>query len=519
MNKEISKIEKILNDAPDKFNSKLPAIERKILNEILLLLKELDVKDGRIVSNIANLKRVNTIKRKLEKVVVNKEYLKDLKEYIHSFVHSANAIELYFKSADETWKTNTYFTAIRDTAVDNALQSLTRAGIDVNVSEPIRRMLMTAVTSGQNYDALIESLQKEIVSGNDNVGSLSRYAGTYTETALSLFNGQFLTAINNDFGWKWWRYSGSNIETTREFCLYMTKKKWVHESEFDTVLSGDIDGHQCEMYERTGLPRGLIEGTDAANFTVNAGGWRCRHKLIPVPDAAVPEDVRKKLEEKQKPYEYDAQEDARKNVVPKDEFAEKIRSEEADVMRMYQEKQGGKDIYVYDSDEDLQKKIQDADKFAKENNLSDIDRHTINMYSASEYAELNKGLWTDNMTPELQSFNNTLNRSLDKLQPYKGNVYRGVELEPEHIQRYIDAYNSKSILTEKGFTSTSNDPQKAFSGNVTFKITSKAGKEITPLSKFGETENEVLLKSGTQVRVTRFEQLTHGRYNIDLEEI
>ena len=52
------------------------------------------------------------------------------------------------------------------------------------------------------------------------------------------------------------------------------------------------------MYEAIGLPRGMIEGTDVTNFTVNAGGWRCRHRLIPAPNAVVPEEVKKKLEEK-----------------------------------------------------------------------------------------------------------------------------------------------------------------------------------------------------------------------------
>jgi len=298
MTVEIKKIEKILQEAPDRFNDRLPAIERKILDEILLLLKDLEVKNGRIISNIANLKRVNGIKRKLEKVVVNKEYLKDLKTFAHSFVQSANAIQAYYKSIQEDWKTNPYYLAIRNTAIDNSVKSLTRIGIDANVSDPIRRMLMTAVTSGQSYTALIQALQKEIVSGKDNVGSLSRYAGTYTVTALSMFTGQYMTAINKDFGWEWYRYVGSNIKTTREFCIHMTHKEWVHVSEFETILSGDIDGEHVPLNPATGLPRGMFDGTDATNFTVNKGGWNCRHQMYPVPDIAVPDDVKNKLEEK-----------------------------------------------------------------------------------------------------------------------------------------------------------------------------------------------------------------------------
>jgi hypothetical protein len=60
---------------------------------------------------------------------------------------------------------------------------------------------------------------------------------------------------------------------------------------------GDIDGHECEIYAKTGLPLGMKDGTTPENFIVHRGGWNCGHQLVPVSEAAVPEDVRKKIEE------------------------------------------------------------------------------------------------------------------------------------------------------------------------------------------------------------------------------
>jgi hypothetical protein len=105
-----------------------------------------------------------------------------------------------------------------------------------------------------------------------------------------------MASINADLGLKWFAYRGSNIKTTREFCLHMTKKEYIHESEFETVLSGNIDCHQCRIYERTGLPQGLIEGTTPENFPTYRGGWNCQHGLYPVPEIMVPKKVREKLE-------------------------------------------------------------------------------------------------------------------------------------------------------------------------------------------------------------------------------
>jgi hypothetical protein len=124
-------------------------------------------------------------------------------------------------------------------------------------------------------------------------GILSKYAKTYARDAINDFMGQRNRIIDADLGTEWYMYVGSNLTTTREFCEHLTKKKYVHKSEIPTILEGDIDGHQCEIYDKTGLPHGLIDGTDPDNFIIYRGGWNCGHQLIPVAEEAVPDDVRK----------------------------------------------------------------------------------------------------------------------------------------------------------------------------------------------------------------------------------
>jgi len=294
MSSTIDKLIKTLDESPFKFNNRLPAIEKKILDELLLLLKELQTgKDGRIVSNIANLKLVNSIRLKLEKLVVSKEYVRDLAEFARSFNTAALYVSSYYQGIFDNFNKKPYYESITKTAIDNAINSLTKVGINANVAEPIQKMLMTAVTSSQSYSSLAETLLKTIKGSDGKPGMLSKYVSTYTTTALSIATRQYMAAIHRDLGIKWFKYLGSNIETTREFCLYMTKKKWVHESEFETIISGDIDGHQVEMYN--GLPRGMIAGTNATNFEVNLGGWNCRHGLYGVTDSMVPDDVKSRI--------------------------------------------------------------------------------------------------------------------------------------------------------------------------------------------------------------------------------
>jgi hypothetical protein len=107
-----------------------------------------------------------------------------------------------------------------------------------------------------------------------------------------------MTAITHDLAYEWYVYRGTNLETTREFCELLTKKEYVHKSEIPEILKGKIDGHQCRIYDKTGLPYGMKEGTNAENFQANCGGWNCGHALIPVPEKDVPEGVRNKIAQK-----------------------------------------------------------------------------------------------------------------------------------------------------------------------------------------------------------------------------
>jgi len=93
--------------------------------------------------------------------------------------------------------------------------------------------------------------------------------------------------VSNDLGYEWYRYMNSDIETTRCFCDKMTDKDFFHLSEVPTILKG----MGCDIYKKTGLPYGMIDGTNAENFFVRAGGWNCGHSINPVAKLQVPKAV------------------------------------------------------------------------------------------------------------------------------------------------------------------------------------------------------------------------------------
>lgn len=277
------------------FGSVVDDAQKRMLREVLTLTKDLELSNGRIMPTVGNLKLISKIKEKLNKAVVNKDYLSGVKDLLKSFDSIQSTQIGYFKSISEGKPTQQKYDLVRGMAIENTAAQLTESGIDANVTSKLKDMLLRSVTSGVKYSDLVGEVSEFLSNTDKSPGALSRYAKTYTTTALNQFAGQTNKLILEDSGAEWFRYTGSDIETTREFCDLMTDKDYFHKSEIPELLKGHIDGKKCEIYDKTGLPKGMIEGTNKDNFFVNRGGWNCGHQIVPVLSFTVPKNLRDKF--------------------------------------------------------------------------------------------------------------------------------------------------------------------------------------------------------------------------------
>ena len=297
---QIDKVTKLKDQASAKFEIAVTASEKKIFDEAVTLISELEkTTDGKIKASIANLKRLSQIKTKLAKVANNKDYLQAVQDLAKEFESIYKAQAKYFASLTTEMHHEKKYATIKELAVENTIGGLVGAGLQSNVTDKLNDMLLRAVTSGAKYADLMEEMRTYLRGDTEHQGALARYANTYTITALNQYAGQNNKILTDDLGLEWFEYTGSEIETTREFCEKLCAKRWVHRSEIPEILKGHIDGHKCKIYPKTKLPYGLIEGTNAENFQVNVGGWNCRHQLIPVAKEMVPANIRAKFEKPQ----------------------------------------------------------------------------------------------------------------------------------------------------------------------------------------------------------------------------
>lgn len=291
----IDKIIKQIDTTDEKFSSVVDAAQKRMLKEVLDLTKEFTVKDGNIQPTVENLKLITKIKQKLNKAVVSNEYKKGVSELIKSFDVIQQYQIGYFQTIVSDLKVSEKYDLVRQLAIESTVTQLAESGIDANVTDKLKSILLRSVTSGGAYSNLIGEVSEFLTDTEKSQGALSRYAKTYTTTALNQFAGQTNKLITEDANFEWFRYVGSDIATTREFCDLMTDKDYFHVSEIPELLKGHIDGKKCEIYDKTGLPKGMIDGTNKDNFQTNCGGWGCRHGIYPVLTSSVPKSIRDKI--------------------------------------------------------------------------------------------------------------------------------------------------------------------------------------------------------------------------------
>ena len=291
MKKIILKIQKSLK----RFEKQIPKLQESLYKEVLSELKRLDTKGDRIAVTVKNLSILTSIKNKLNRLILNPEYQREVKEFARAFNAVYNLQNEYWKSLESRYKPRPLLKAVRNQAITDVVKQLATQGISSNIGDAITQILRTNITSGGSYLSLTEQLRESLTTTDKGQGILEKYLKTYASDSINQFNRQYTQIVSNDLGYVWFRYMNTDIETTRCFCDAMTDKDFFHISEVAGLLEGkglECDGEPVPIYKKTGLPFGMIEGTNAENFFIRAGGWNCRHSIQPVAERQVPTNIK-----------------------------------------------------------------------------------------------------------------------------------------------------------------------------------------------------------------------------------
>lgn len=294
----MNKILKVISKALSKFDKSIPALQSKLYREMIIEIKRLDLKGDNIAVTVKNLSILTSIKNKLNRLILNNEYKAEVTEFAKSF-NSVYKLQFeYWKGLESTFKPKPLLKAIRNQAIQDAVKQLTTQGISANVSDNLINILRTNITSGGSYADLAEQLRQSLTNTPESKGILDRYVKTIANDSINQFNRQYTQIVSNDLGYEFYRYMNTDIDTTRCFCDALTDLDYFHISEVPNLLKGiglECDGEPVKIYKKTGLPYGMIAGTNPENFFVRAGGWNCGHSIQPVALLQVPKAVQERV--------------------------------------------------------------------------------------------------------------------------------------------------------------------------------------------------------------------------------
>lgn len=294
-------IQQKMQDAIDAFNSSMPAAEKKMLQGILKIINKLNTSNGQLLNSGENLKQVAALRTQLESAIINDGYLQEVKKFVEAFQQVADLqVKLYASIEKSNQAASGFQKEVIKQAQRNVIEALTGRGIQVHVIDSIQEMLRQNVTAGGSIDDLNYQVAEAMISGDEdgqNFGKLAAYAKTTTIDAINTFNSEYNQALSADLGYEWYRYVGSLMETSREWCIEMVEKEYVHISELPELLKGRVNGKQVAIYPKYKLPVGMIEGTTVSNLISRRGGHRCGHQFYAIPAYLVPAEIRAKIKQ------------------------------------------------------------------------------------------------------------------------------------------------------------------------------------------------------------------------------
>lgn len=286
--------ESILN-----YNSALPAIQKQIFAKVIELSRQLEITRGRINPSVANVRLISQIKKELDKIILTKGQQKKLDEFTKTFDTVDEINSRYFSAINEKFTPTKVFAVIKKQTIDITIEQLTN--VNENVALQVRKILSDNIKSGGMFNDFVDQMRSYLTDTKTGDGALVSRSKQITTDALNQYNANYNQLATADLGLVWFKIVGSLLETSREICIRMIEAKqtcmpYFHISQFQELIDGYVCGKRVAIYKKTGLPYGMIEGTNPDNYLTNRNGYVCGHQFYPVSSAIVPQKLRDKFE-------------------------------------------------------------------------------------------------------------------------------------------------------------------------------------------------------------------------------
>lgn len=268
-----------LNRAPQALLTRVDRIQKSALQTVIELLGSLERDGDTIIRNASNLAKSAEITNALKGILTGKEYLSALAEFASEFDKTKVANDKIFAKTFTDFTTNEVADLTLQQSKAYAVELLAGATAQTGFLLPLRGAIEQAVTSGASWQQTLKQMSTLINGDADVLGKLEQHVKQVAWDALAVADRSYSFSVAEDLGAEWFLYAGTEIQTTREFCQERVGK-YFRRAEIESWANLDWAGK-------------MQDTTNSTTIFQNLGGWNCRHVLVPVSAAIVPDEFKK----------------------------------------------------------------------------------------------------------------------------------------------------------------------------------------------------------------------------------
>jgi len=279
-----------LESIPDGMLSKLEKLQKDIFPVVVDLISTLQRdSEGFILFNKTNLAISENIRSQLRAALLNSEYVEIVADFADEFDIQASVTDSYLAKVFPEFVSGGLASDIVRNSKKTAVEIFINGITDEAFADAISKQITLAVNNNASFQETFKTI-RQLVTGDDEVdGKIQQYAQQVAHDQFALADRAYTSQVSEELKAAWFYYSGSQIKTTRPFCGER-HNKYYYFKEIEAWGNGQkTEG--LSLPQKNGDWSGKIEGTNSKTIFTNAGGWNCRHSIIPVSIFIVPKEV------------------------------------------------------------------------------------------------------------------------------------------------------------------------------------------------------------------------------------
>ena len=293
----MASIEKLIREKTDRLETvptelltKLQKLEKEIFPQVLELVSRLERDaSGFVKFNKKNVEISGAIREQLRRVLLTSEYTAIVADFAEEFDTQEGVTNSLLNETFPDFIPGGLASDIVKQSKKETVEIFINGITDEAFADAISKQVTLAVNNNGSFTDTLKII-RQIVIGDEEVDSkIQQYAQQVAHDQFALADRAYTSQVSEEIGAEWFFYSGSEIKTTRPFCAER-HNQYFYYKEIERWGEG-FKTEGLSLPNKTGDWAGKIDGTNEKTIFTTAGGWNCRHSIIPVSILNVPKSV------------------------------------------------------------------------------------------------------------------------------------------------------------------------------------------------------------------------------------